>query len=162
MKAEDNKAADAEKAAAEKAEADKAAAEKEAADKAAAEKEAKSKAKADDAPGVQATCIEISGLGRYAMRLTEVGNGVELHNGAVVKLPVDVAKSLCERYPANIKMKDADGYSLKTEKVAPDFKGEIVKNVKPNPVATEKASGKPSKEGQAANKNVGKAPATKG
>lgn len=157
MKAEDKKAADAEKEAAEKA-----AAEKEAADKAAADKAAKEKAKKDDdKPGIQATCVEVHSLGRYPMRLTEVG-GVELHNGAVLKLPVDTAKSLCERHPGNIRMKDADGYNLKTEKVAVDYKGEVVSAGKPSPVATDKASGKASKEGEAANKNLAKAPATKG
>jgi hypothetical protein len=123
---------------------------------------AEPKVKEDDTPGIMATHVEVHGLSRYPMRLTEVG-GVELYNGAVIKLSVDMAKSLVDRYPNNIKMKDSNGqFSLKTEKVAPDFKGVVVSNGKPSPVATDKASGQESKEGAAANKNIAKAPSTKG
>ncbi len=120
---------------------------------------------------VLVTKVEIGGLGRFGLRLTEVG-GAQLANGSVVKVPVALAQSLVERYPAHCKIQGATSpYDFPTEEVAEGFTPCVVGKDEPkaekkvekaeSPVATEKAKG-PSAEGKAANKNIGKAPASKG
>ena len=113
------------------------------------------------APTILVTKVEVSGLGKFPLRVSEVG-GKALGNGAVLRLPVQAAQDMCAKYPANCKIVGATGYNIPTEEAPADFRGEVLNEGKaPSATATGKAEG-PSGEGKAANKNLAKAPATKG
>lgn len=108
---------------------------------------------------IRVTTIEVHGLGKYPLRLTEAG-AEPLTNGAKVVLPFELAQALVFNQGSHVRFAEGTVHHPKTEEkeVEASWRYEILSGKAASPVATEEkkepVKKEPAKVGKAANRSM--------